>query len=109
MSSFRIISLREKLSDLKEQIEISMQVSKNLSTSGQTSLHEQNETLKVIPSYTPKRSDAKVHLDSKIEVSENSLALIYVWLDLSCLFWGNKWWATWKADIKVGGKPPSPL
>ncbi|NXG95254.1 CFA54 protein, partial [Loxia leucoptera] len=63
----RIISLREKLSDLKEQIEISMQVSKNLSTSGHTSLQEQNETLKVIPSYTPKRSDAKVHLDSKIE------------------------------------------
>ncbi|XP_059702721.1 cilia- and flagella-associated protein 54 [Haemorhous mexicanus] len=63
----RIISLREKLSNLKEQIEISMQVSKSLSTSGRTSFQEQNETLKVIPSYTPKRSDAKVHLDGKIE------------------------------------------
>ncbi|CAN8211290.1 unnamed protein product [Coccothraustes coccothraustes] len=63
----RIISLREKLSDLKEQIEISMQVSKSLSTSGHTSFHKQNETLKIIPSYTHKRSDAKVHLDGKIE------------------------------------------
>lgn len=78
MSSFRIIPLREKLSDLKEQIELSMQASKSFSTSGRTSFHEQNETLKIIPSFKPKRSDAKVHLDGKIEVSENSLALTYV-------------------------------
>ncbi|XP_077034849.1 cilia- and flagella-associated protein 54 [Agelaius phoeniceus] len=63
----RIISLREKLSDLKEQIELSMQASKIFSTSGRTSFHEQNETLKIIPSFKPKRSDAKVHLDGKIE------------------------------------------
>lgn len=76
LSSFRIISLREKLSDLKEQIELSMQAAKSFSTAGRTSLPEQNETLKVIPPSKPKRSDAKVHLDGKIEVSESSLALI---------------------------------
>ncbi|NWY27288.1 CFA54 protein, partial [Pheucticus melanocephalus] len=63
----RIISLREKLSDLKEQIELSMQASKSFSTSGRTSFHEQNETLKIIPPFKPKRSDARVHLDGKIE------------------------------------------
>ncbi|XP_074395684.1 cilia- and flagella-associated protein 54 isoform X4 [Zonotrichia albicollis] len=63
----RIISLREKLSDLKEQIELSMQAAKSFSTSEHTSLPEQNETLKIIPPFQPKRSDAKVHLDGKIE------------------------------------------
>ncbi|XP_063010920.1 cilia- and flagella-associated protein 54 [Melospiza melodia melodia] len=63
----RIISLREKLSDLKEQIELSMQAAKSFSTAGRTSLPEQNETLKVIPPSKPKKSDAKVHLDGKIE------------------------------------------
>ncbi|NWS06278.1 CFA54 protein, partial [Motacilla alba] len=63
----RIISLREKLSDLKEQVEILMQGSKSFSTSVCTSFLEQNETLKISSSYKPKRSDAKVHLDDKIE------------------------------------------
>ncbi|NXQ18706.1 CFA54 protein, partial [Peucedramus taeniatus] len=63
----RIISLREKLSDLKEQVEILMQGSKNLSTSVPKSFPEQNETLKISPSNKPKRSDAKVYLDDKTE------------------------------------------
>ncbi|XP_066039514.1 cilia- and flagella-associated protein 54 [Chamaea fasciata] len=63
----RIISLREKLSDLKEQVEILMQGSKSFSTSVPTSFLEQSETLKISPSNKPKISDAKVHLDEKTE------------------------------------------
>ncbi|NXM15725.1 CFA54 protein, partial [Ploceus nigricollis] len=63
----RIISLREKLSDLKEQIEILMQGSKSFSTSVARNFLEQNETLKISPSNKPKRSDTKVHLDDKTE------------------------------------------
>ncbi|NWU02629.1 CFA54 protein, partial [Urocynchramus pylzowi] len=61
----RIISLREKLSDLKEQVEILMQGSKSFSTSVPSFL-QQNETLKISPSNKP-RSEAKVHLDDKTE------------------------------------------
>ncbi|NXR55331.1 CFA54 protein, partial [Hippolais icterina] len=63
----RIISLREKLSDLKEQVEILMQGSKSFSTSVATSFLEQNETLKISPSNKPKLSNAKVDLDEKTE------------------------------------------
>lgn len=78
MSSFRIISLREKLSDLKEQLEILMQSSKNFSTSVPPSFLEQSETLKISYSNKPRMGDAKVHLDKKTEVSDNSSALIHV-------------------------------
>ncbi|XP_068047777.1 cilia- and flagella-associated protein 54 isoform X1 [Anomalospiza imberbis] len=63
----RIISLREKLSDLKEQIEILMQGSKSFSTSVPTIFLVQNKTLNISPSNKPKRSDVKVHLDDKTE------------------------------------------
>ncbi|NWH96218.1 CFA54 protein, partial [Aegithalos caudatus] len=63
----RIISLREKLSDLKEQIEILMQGSKSFSTSVPTSFLEQSETLRISPSNKLKMSDAKMHLDEKTE------------------------------------------
>ncbi|NWR02896.1 CFA54 protein, partial [Paradoxornis webbianus] len=63
----RIISLKEKLSDLKEQVEILMQDSKSFSTSVPTSFLEQSETLKISPSNKPQMSDAKVHLDEKTE------------------------------------------
>ncbi|NXN04611.1 CFA54 protein, partial [Sylvia borin] len=63
----RIIFLREKLSDLKEQVEILMQGSESFSTSVPTSLLEQSETLKISPSNKPKMNDAKVHLDEKTE------------------------------------------
>ncbi|NXB73394.1 CFA54 protein, partial [Donacobius atricapilla] len=63
----RIISLREKLSDLKEQVEILMQRSKSFSASVPTGFPEQSETLKIRPSNKPKMSNAKVHLDEKTE------------------------------------------
>ncbi|NXB99379.1 CFA54 protein, partial [Orthonyx spaldingii] len=63
----RIISLRNKLSDLKEQAEILMQGSKSFSTSVPSSFLEQSETLKISPSNKPKMSDVKVHLDEKTE------------------------------------------
>ncbi|NXD93719.1 CFA54 protein, partial [Chaetorhynchus papuensis] len=63
----RIISLREKLSDLKEQVEILMQDSKSFSTSVPTSFLEQSETLKISPSNKAKMSDVKVDLDEKAE------------------------------------------
>ncbi|NXO38276.1 CFA54 protein, partial [Locustella ochotensis] len=63
----RIISLKEKLSDLKEQVEILMQGSKSSSASVPPSLFEHSETLKIIPSSKPKLSNAKVHLDEKTE------------------------------------------
>ncbi|NWY08619.1 CFA54 protein, partial [Aphelocoma coerulescens] len=63
----RIISLREKLSDLKEQVEILMQRSKSFSTSVPTSFPQQSETLKISPSNKPKMSDVKVDLDEKTE------------------------------------------
>lgn len=97
------------MSDLKEQVEILTQGSKSFSTSVPTSFLEQSETLKINPSNKPKMSDVKVDLDEKTEVSEKSSALIYVWLDLRCLFWGNKWQITWKAGVKADIKLPSPL
>ncbi|NXO07730.1 CFA54 protein, partial [Oriolus oriolus] len=63
----RITSLREKLSDLKEQVEILMQGSKSFSTSVPRSFLEQSETLKISPSNKPKMSDVKVDLDEKTE------------------------------------------
>ncbi|NXO79603.1 CFA54 protein, partial [Sitta europaea] len=63
----RIISLRKKLFDLKEQVEILMQSSKSFSTSLPTSFLEQSETLKISPLNKPKMSDVKVHLDEKTE------------------------------------------
>ncbi|KFR15099.1 hypothetical protein N306_04242, partial [Opisthocomus hoazin] len=64
----RIISLREKLSDLKQQVEMLMQSSKILSSASEsTSFLEQSETLKIIPSKKPKMNIAKVHLDEKNE------------------------------------------
>ncbi|NXI08166.1 CFA54 protein, partial [Irena cyanogastra] len=67
ISLARIISLREKLSHLKEQVEILMQGSKIFSTTVPTSFLQQNETLKRSPSNKPKKSDAKLHLDDKTE------------------------------------------
>ncbi|NWS90217.1 CFA54 protein, partial [Toxostoma redivivum] len=63
----RILSLREKLSDLREQVEILMQGSTSFSISVPTSFLEQSETLKISPSNKPKMSDAKVYLDEKTE------------------------------------------
>ncbi|NXS53339.1 CFA54 protein, partial [Brachypteracias leptosomus] len=64
----RIISLREKLSNLKQQVEMLMRSSKSLSsTSEPTSFPEQCESLKRIPSKKPKMNVAKVHLDEKTE------------------------------------------
>ncbi|NXQ52379.1 CFA54 protein, partial [Anthoscopus minutus] len=63
----RIISLKEKLSNLKEQVQILSQGSKSFSASVPTSFLEQSETLKISPSNKPKKSDVKVHLDEKTE------------------------------------------
>ncbi|NWW04625.1 CFA54 protein, partial [Oreocharis arfaki] len=63
----RIISLRKKLSDLKEQVEILMQDSKSFLTSVPTNFLEKSETLKISPSNKPKMSDVKVDLDEKTE------------------------------------------
>ncbi|NXG06166.1 CFA54 protein, partial [Sakesphorus luctuosus] len=57
----RVISLRKKLSNLKEQVKILMQSSKSLSSAlDHTGFLEQSH-----PSTTPKMSVAKVHLDEK--------------------------------------------
>ncbi|NWS11322.1 CFA54 protein, partial [Pachyramphus minor] len=59
-----IISLRKKLSNLKEQVEILVQSSKSLSSALEpTGFLEQSE----IPSKKPQMSVAKVHLDEKTE------------------------------------------
>ncbi|NXL80299.1 CFA54 protein, partial [Leptocoma aspasia] len=63
----RVISLREKLSDLKEQVEILMQGSKGFSTSVPTSFLQKNEAFKISPSHKRKMGHAKVHLDDKTE------------------------------------------
>ncbi|NXY02301.1 CFA54 protein, partial [Pteruthius melanotis] len=71
----RIISLREKLSDLKEQVEILMQGSTSFSTSVPTSFLEQSETLKISPSNKHKMSDVKVDLDEKTkEIAKRCLS-----------------------------------
>ncbi|XP_037245608.1 cilia- and flagella-associated protein 54 [Falco rusticolus] len=64
----RIISLRKKLSNLKQQVEMLMQSSKSSSSASEpTSFLERSETLKIIPSKKPKMNVAKVHLDEKTE------------------------------------------
>ncbi|NXH50139.1 CFA54 protein, partial [Dicaeum eximium] len=63
----RIISLRKKLSDLRERVEILMQGSKSFSTSVPTSFLEQKEALKISPLNRSKMRRAKVHLDDKTE------------------------------------------
>ncbi|XP_031363376.2 cilia- and flagella-associated protein 54 [Lonchura striata] len=63
----RIISLREKLSDLKEQVEILMYGSNSFSASVPASSLVQNETLKRSRSNKSKRCDRKLHLDDKTE------------------------------------------
>ncbi|KAM9388154.1 cilia- and flagella-associated protein 54 [Phaethornis superciliosus] len=64
----RITFLREKLSNLKQQIEILMQSPTSLpSASEPTSCLEESETLKRIPSKKPQIKVAKVHLDEKTE------------------------------------------
>lgn len=79
LSSCRVISLQKKLSNLKQQVEMLMQSSKSLSSASEpTSFLEESETLKKIPSIKNKINVAKVHLDEKTEVSENSSALKYV-------------------------------
>ncbi|NXM68867.1 CFA54 protein, partial [Serilophus lunatus] len=63
-----IISLRKKLSNLKEQVEILMQSSKSLSSASEpTDFLEQIETFKINTSRNPKMSVAKVDLDEKTE------------------------------------------
>ncbi|OWK63050.1 Cilia- and flagella-associated protein 54, partial [Lonchura striata] len=63
----RIISLREKLSDVKEQVEILMYGSNSFSASVPASSLVQNETLKRSRSNKSKRCDRKLHLDDKTE------------------------------------------
>lgn len=56
-----------------------MQKSKSLSSASEPmSFLGQSETSKIIPSKKPKMNAAKVQLDEKTEVSENSSALKYV-------------------------------
>lgn len=56
-----------------------MQSSKSLSSASESMCFlEQSETLEISPSKTPKTDFAKVHLDEKTEVSENSSVLKYV-------------------------------
>ncbi|NXJ81525.1 CFA54 protein, partial [Trogon melanurus] len=63
----RVISLHQKLSYLKQQVEKLMQSSKSLSSGSEpTSFFEQSETVKVIPS-KPQMNVEKVHLDEKTE------------------------------------------
>ncbi|NWV71372.1 CFA54 protein, partial [Malurus elegans] len=79
----RIISLRKKLSDLREQVEILMQGSKS---SVPTSFLEQSETLKISPSNKPKMSDAKVHLDEKTkEIAKRCLSEVKALLTVPAL------------------------
>ncbi|NXF05104.1 CFA54 protein, partial [Smithornis capensis] len=64
----RIISLRTRLSNLKEQVEILMQSSKRLSSASEaTGFLEQSADLKMSPSKDRKMSVAKVDLDEKTE------------------------------------------
>ncbi|PKK21110.1 cilia and flagella associated 54 [Columba livia] len=65
----RIISLREELSNLKQQVEMLMQNSKSLSSASEPmSFLGQSETSKIILSKKPKMNAAKVHLDEKTEI-----------------------------------------
>ncbi|NWS24885.1 CFA54 protein, partial [Polioptila caerulea] len=83
----RIISLREKLSDLKEQVEILMHGSKSFSASVPTGFLEQSETFKISPSNKHKTSDAKVHLDEKTEeIAKRCLSEVKALLSVPALF-----------------------
>ncbi|NWW42218.1 CFA54 protein, partial [Pedionomus torquatus] len=62
----RIISLRDKLSNLKQQVEMLMPSSKSLSLASESTC-EESETLKRIPSKTSQMTVAKIHLDEKTE------------------------------------------
>lgn len=75
---FRIISLREKLSNLKHQVEMLMQSLGNSSAAEPTGFLEQNETLKTSPSEKTEMNIARVHLDEKTEVCKKNSALKYV-------------------------------
>lgn len=75
---FRIISLKEKLSNLKHQVEKLMQSLGNSSAAEPTGFLEQNETLKTTPSEKTEMNIARVHLDEKTEVCKKSSALKYV-------------------------------
>ncbi|NXJ59383.1 CFA54 protein, partial [Rostratula benghalensis] len=64
----RILSLRDKLSNLKQQVELLMQSSKSLSLASEsTSFLEESKTLKRIPSKKSQMNVAKIHLDEKTE------------------------------------------
>ncbi|NXO01200.1 CFA54 protein, partial [Rhinopomastus cyanomelas] len=64
----RIISLRNKSSDLKQQVEMLMQSSKGLSLAREsTHFLEQSGSLKRIPSRKARMSVAKTRLDEKTE------------------------------------------
>ncbi|NXE76246.1 CFA54 protein, partial [Cochlearius cochlearius] len=63
----RIIPLRGKLSNLKQQVKMLMQSSQSSSATEPASFLEQSESLKRNPSKNPKMDVAKVHLDEKTE------------------------------------------
>ncbi|NXT80999.1 CFA54 protein, partial [Zapornia atra] len=64
----RVISLREKLSNLKQQMELLVQSSKSSSSDSEpTSFLEKMEMLTIMPSKKPQMNVAKVHLDEKTE------------------------------------------
>ncbi|KAM6292902.1 cilia- and flagella-associated protein 54 [Porphyrio hochstetteri] len=64
----RVISLREELSNLKQQVELLVQSSKSSSSDSEpTSFLEKMETLRIMPSKKPQMNVAKVHLDEKTE------------------------------------------
>ncbi|NXI49236.1 CFA54 protein, partial [Chloroceryle aenea] len=64
----RVISLRDKLSNLKQQVEMLMHSSKSLSsTPNSATFLDQSESLAIIPSKNPQMNVAKVHLDEKTE------------------------------------------
>ncbi|NXS99620.1 CFA54 protein, partial [Jacana jacana] len=64
----RIISLQDKLSNLKQHVEMLMQSSKSLSLASESiSFLGESETLKQIPSKKSQVNIAKIHLDEKTE------------------------------------------
>ncbi|NXD80211.1 CFA54 protein, partial [Halcyon senegalensis] len=64
----RIISLRDKLSNLRQQVEMLMHSSKSFSSAPESaSFLDQSESLAIIPSKKPQMNVAKVHLDERTE------------------------------------------
>ncbi|NXU51735.1 CFA54 protein, partial [Turnix velox] len=62
----RIISLREKLSNLKHQVEMLVERSKSLSSASKPTIFlEESEILDGIPAKIPQEHVTKVHLDEK--------------------------------------------